>query len=501
MLLSSGSLIALAATGAGVAEVTAQDVKPAAPIGDGKPNIVVILADDLGNADLGYRGGEIKTPNIDKLAKEGVRLESFYGQPVCTPARAALMTGRYPMRHGLQTLVIFPSHTYGLPTDERTLPQALKDAGYKTAMVGKWHLGHADQKYWPQNRGFEHFYGNLVGEVDYFTKDRGGLIDWQRNGTFLKEDGYFTTQIGDEAVSLIENHEPSKPLFLYVASLAPHAPFQAPQDLLDRYPSIDNENRRTYAAMISGLDDQVGRILDALEKKGMRDNTIIIFTSDNGGATSALTATGARSEEERKESGGLALGEKPPASNGSLRGGKGTLHEGGVRVPTIVNWPRALEPRVVAEPLHMVNIMPTLLALAGGSGSTDHPFDGRDMWQTLAEGKSSPNEDILINVEPVRGALRKGNWKLVKLATLPGKTELFDLSKDPGEQNNVAADHPDIVRDLEARLMAYAKEQKPAEWIKAQPQFLGAQGKTVFDPDFDIDDAGLPHEKPVLPRS
>ncbi|MGA9198737.1 MAG: sulfatase-like hydrolase/transferase, partial [Pseudolabrys sp.] len=134
------------------------------------PNVIVILADDLGNADLGYRGSDIKTPNIDKLANEGVRLESFHGMPVCTPARAALMTGRYPMRYGLQTLVIFPNHTYGLPTDEWTLPQALKQAGYSTAMVGKWHLGHADQKFWPQNRGFDHFYGNLVGEVDYFTK-------------------------------------------------------------------------------------------------------------------------------------------------------------------------------------------------------------------------------------------------------------------------------------------------------------------------------------------
>ena len=142
---------------------------------DAKPNIVIILADDLGNADLGYRGSDIKTPNIDALAKSGVRLESFYGMPVCTPSRAELMTGRYAMRYGLETLVIFPSHTYGLPTDERTLPQALKDAGYDTDMVGKWHLGHADKKYWPQNRGFDHFYGNLVGEVDYFTKERGGI--------------------------------------------------------------------------------------------------------------------------------------------------------------------------------------------------------------------------------------------------------------------------------------------------------------------------------------
>ena len=140
-----------------------------------RPNIVVILADDLGNADLGYRGSDIKTPNIDALAKGGVRLESFYGMPASTPARAALMTGRYPMRYGLQTMVISPSQTYGLPTEERTLAQALKEAGYRTAMVGKWHLGHADQKYWPQNRGFDHFYGNLVGEVDHLTKEIGGL--------------------------------------------------------------------------------------------------------------------------------------------------------------------------------------------------------------------------------------------------------------------------------------------------------------------------------------
>jgi arylsulfatase A-like enzyme len=152
--------------------------------GASRPNIIFIMADDLGNGDLGYRGSDIKTPNIDRLAREGVRLESFHGMPVCTPSRAALMTGRYPMRYGLQTLVIFPNHTYGLPTDERTLPQALKEAGYQTSMVGKWHLGHAEKKYWPQNRGFDHFYGNLVGEVDYFTKMRGGIVDWQRDGKF-----------------------------------------------------------------------------------------------------------------------------------------------------------------------------------------------------------------------------------------------------------------------------------------------------------------------------
>lgn len=465
-----------------------------------KPNIVLILADDLGNADLGYRGSDIRTPNIDALAKGGVRLESYYGLPLCTPARAALMTGRYPMRHGLQTLVIFPSHKYGLPTDEKTLPQALKEVGYKTAMVGKWHLGHAEKKYWPQNRGFEHFYGNLIGEVDYFTKDRGGVVDWQRDGKFFKEEDHFTNLIGYEAVSLIANHDTSNPLFLYVASLAPHAPYQAPQNEIDAYKdTIKDEHRRTYAAMITGIDAQVGRIVAALEKKGMRENTVIFFTTDNGGATSALFATGARSPEERAESGGVELGTRPPASNGKLRGGKGGLHEGGVRLPAIVNWPAKLKPAVVNEPLHHVDVMPTLLALAGGKASPDHPFDGKDAWATLSEGAPSPHEDILINVEAFRGAIRKGRWKLVKVAVLPPKTELFDLLNDPGEKVNLADKHPEIVNDLEGRLMSYAKEQKMSEWLKSQVDYLGFQGETVLDPGYNID-GGLPTERPSLPK-
>ena len=465
-----------------------------------KPNIVFIMADDLGFADVGYRGSAIKTPNIDKLATEGVRMDSFYGEPVCTPSRAALMTGRYPMRYGLQTLVIFPSHTYGLATDERTLPQALKDAGYRTLMTGKWHLGHADKKYWPQNRGFDYFYGNVMGEIDYFTHDRGGVIDWQRNGQFIKEQGYYMTLIGDDAVRLIDQQDGKTPFFLYFASLAPHAPYQAPQEYKDLYPAAESKNWQSYAGMISALDEQVGRIVAALDKKGLRENTVIVFSSDNGGATSGLFAQGAKSNAERDaEEGGIEQGEKAPASNAPLSGGKGSLREGGVRVPAFVNWPGHLQPRIVNEPLDMVDIMPTLLALAGGVGSADHPMDGKDIWPTLAEGAPSPHEDILINVEAFRGAIRKGDWKLIKIALLPGKTELFDLAADPGETTNVAEQHPDIAADLEARLLAYAKQQKPSLWIKAQPAFVGAQGKTVLDPDFDIDDGGLPHEKPAAP--
>jgi arylsulfatase A-like enzyme len=463
--------------------------------GQERPNIVVILADDLGNADLGYRGSPIKTPHLDALAMSGVRLESYYGLPVCTPARAALMTGRYPMRHGLQTLVIFPSHKYGLPTDEKTLPQALKEVGYRTCMVGKWHLGHADRKYWPQNRGFDHFYGNLVGEVDYFTKERGGLIDWQRNGRFFKEEGYYTNLIGDEAVGLIEQHDTTQPLFLYFASLAAHAPYQAPQEEIDAYRNVfPDERKRTYAAMITGLDRQVGRIVAALEKRKMRENTLIFFTSDNGGATSAMFATGARPAEQRAhETEG-----KPPCSNAPFSGGKGGLREGGVRLPAFVSWPGTLKPAVVKEPLHHVDLMPTLLALVGGQGKPDKPFDGRDASATIAEGRPSPHDDILINVELFRGAIRKGQWKLLKLATLPGKTELFDLEADPGETTNLADKHPDVAHDLATRLVEYSRQAKMSEWLKSQVDYLGAQSETAFDPDYNID-AGVPNEKPALP--
>jgi arylsulfatase A-like enzyme len=496
LLLNAGSLVAATALAtAGLADPAQAQQNTVA---GSKPNIVVILAADLGSVDLGYRGSDIQTPHIDRLAHEGVRLESCYGLPLSTPARAALMTGRYPMRHGLQTLVIFPSHTYGLPTDEYTLPQALKDAGYRTAMVGKWHLGHADEKFWPQRRGFDHFYGSLVGEVDYFAKDRGGLVDWQRNGKFFREDGYATTQLGDEAVKLIEQHDESAPLFLYFASLAPQAPFQAPQPTIDAYGLIRNEARRTYAAMITELDNQVGRIVAALEKKGMRQNTLIFFTTDNGGATNPRYVS-ARSGDERKESVSVVPDETSPASNGKFRSGKGSLYEGGVRVPAIVNWPGRLDPRVVNEPLHHVDLMPTLLALAGSSGRADRLFDGRDIWASLADGAPSPHQDILINVEPARGGIRKGNWKLVKFATLPGRTELFDLVKDPGEQTNLASQNQSVVRQLEARLMDYARQQKPAEWIKAQPQLVSREGKTVFDPDFVLEDSGLPHERAAIP--
>ncbi len=194
-----------------------------------RPHIIYIVADDLGWKDVGFHGSDIKTPSIDKLAQEGARLEQFYVQPMCTPTRAALMTGRYPFRYGLQTLVIPTPGKYGLPTDERLLPQALKEAGYNTAMVGKWHLGHADRKYWPRQRGFDYHYGAVLGEIDYFTHSSTNVRDWYRNNRPVKEAGYVTQLLAKDAVARINEHDPKTPLFLYLAFTAPHAPYQAPK--------------------------------------------------------------------------------------------------------------------------------------------------------------------------------------------------------------------------------------------------------------------------------
>jgi len=255
-----------------------------------KPNIVHIVADDLGRKDVGFHGSDIKTPSLDQLAAGGARLEQFYAQPMCTPTRAALMTGRYPFRYGLQTAVILSAHTYGLPTDEWLLPQALKAAGYETAIIGKWHLGHADRKYWPRQRGFDYQYGPLIGEIDYFTHKQHGVLDWFRNNRPLKEQGYSTTLIGNDAVRLVERHDAGKPLYLYLTFNAPHTPYQAPREYLDRYKDIADPSRRAYAAMITAMDEQIGRVLAALERKHMRDNTLVIFQSDNGGTRNAMFA-------------------------------------------------------------------------------------------------------------------------------------------------------------------------------------------------------------------
>ena len=423
-----------------------------APASAQPPNIVYIISDDQGWKDVGFHGSDINTPNIDALAAGGVKLEQFYAQSFCTQTRAALMTGRYPFRYGLQTAVIPSSHAYGLATDEYLLPEALKAAGYETALIGKWHLGHGDRKYWPMQRGFDHHYGPLIGEIDYFTHEQHGVTDWFRDNQPLVEPGYSTTLLGDAAVKLIEDHDVKTPLFLDLAFNAPHAPYQAPQADIDKYAAIVDPTKRVYAAQITVMDEEIGRVVAALDKKGMRDNTLVVFQSDNGGTRNAMFS----GEQDMSK---LVI----PNDNGPYREGKGTLYEGGNRVVALANWPGHIKAgSAVAEMIHVVDILPTLVGLAGGSTAKSKPLDGLDVWGTISEGKPSPRSEVVYSIEPYRAGVRQGDWKLIWRTLLPQSIELYNIAQDPYEKTNAAAAHPDKVAALQARANELAAQaQKP----------------------------------------
>ncbi len=453
------SIFLRALAAAAIAATVVTQAAAQAPAAPAKPNIVYVVADDLGWKDVGFHGSDIRTPNIDQLANAGVKLEQFYAQPFCTPSRAALMTGRYPMRYGLQTTVIASNHSYGLPTDEWLLPQALKDAGYSTAIVGKWHLGHADRKYWPRQRGFDHQYGPLIGELDYFTHEQHHVVDWYRDNRKVIEKGYTTTLLGNDAVKLIEQHDPEKPLYLYLAFNAPHTPYQAPENYLAMYRNIQDPSRRAYAASITAMDEQIGRVVDALKKRGLRDNTLIVFQSDNGGTRNAMFA------------GELDMnGVKIPCDNGPYRDGKGSLYEGGTRVVGFANWPGRIKPGSTDEIMHVVAMYPTLTKLAGAPTQKAKPLDGLDVWATLSDGKASPRSEVVYNIEPYRAGVRQGDWKLVWRTMLPAAVELYNVRTDPSEKTNVASANPDKVAALQTRANELAAQA-------AKPLFL----TTEFD--------------------
>ncbi|MBI1374766.1 MAG: sulfatase-like hydrolase/transferase [Phycisphaera sp.] len=430
-----------------------------------KPNIVHIVADDLGWKDVGFNGcTDIKTPNIDKLASGGAKLNQFYVQSMCTPTRAALMTGRYPYRYGLQTAVIPSVADYGLDTSEWLMPQALKEAGYTTAIIGKWHLGHADKKYWPKQRGFDYQYGAMIGELDYFTHEEHGVLDWYRDNKQVKEEGYTTQLIGDDAVRYIGEQDPTKPFYLYLTFNAPHTPYQAPQEYVDRYKNIEEPTRRIYAGMVSCLDDEIGRVVAALDKRGIRDNTLIIFHSDNGGTFNAMFA-GVMADVSKI---------KIPCDNAPLRDGKGSLFEGGSRVCAAANWPGHIKAGITVDGLiHAVDLYPTLANLAGASTAKCKPLDGVDVWSTISEGSPSPRSEIVYNVEPFRASIRTGDWKLIWRTMLPSSVDLYNVAEDPSEKNNVAEAHPDKVAAMQLRINALAKDS-------VKPLFLVEQMKVVL---------------------
>lgn len=439
-----------------------------------RPNIVHIVADDLGWKDVGFNGcADIKTPNLDSLAQGGAKCEQFYAQSMCTPTRACLMTGRYPFRYGLQTAVIPGPASYGLATNEYLLPQVLKDAGYKTAIIGKWHLGHADLKYWPKQRGFDYQYGAMIGELDYYTHSDAGVLDWFRNNEPVHEEGYTTQLIGDDAVKYIESQDGKEPFYLYLTFNAPHTPYQAPKEYVDKYKSIEEPTRRIYAGMVDCLDENIGRVVAALDRKGLRENTLIIFHSDNGGTFNAMFA-GQMADLSKT---------KIPCNNGPYRDGKGSLFEGGCRVAALVNWPGHVQPGRVGGLIHVADILPTFAALAGASTDKCLALDGFNVWDALSADKPSPRTEIVYNVEPFRGAVREGDWKLIWRTLLPSSWDLYNLSDDSAEKNNLASAHPEKVAELKERIEALARDA-------AKPLFMSYVGG-----------AALKHAKPNMAGS
>jgi arylsulfatase A-like enzyme len=411
-----------------------------------KPNVVVILADDLGWADVGFHGGDIRTPNIDSLARDGVQLDRFYSCPVCSPTRSALMTGRWPMRLGTGYTVVRPWEDYGVPLEEHFLPQTFAAAGYQTAMAGKWHLGHSRRAYFPGARGFQSSYGHVNGAIDYYKHDREGGLDWHRDGRTLDEEGYSTELIGAEAVRRIRSRDKGKPFFLYVPFNAPHSPLQAPQALIDRYAAVKDERRRVFSAMVDAMDQQVGAILKTLDDEKIARDTIVLFFSDNGGPTN--------------------LG----ARNTPLRGAKATVFEGGIRVPAVMRWPGRLKPGTKSTQVMAAwDLFPTLAAAAAVKPAGKLPFDGVDLWGNLESGRSAPRSDLFFAIGQGRTqhCVIHRQWKLVR--DQDNAQMLFDLEKDPSEKQDLAASNGELVRDLAARIDQW-RALNPAQGMKFSTQ-------------------------------
>lgn len=387
------------------------------------PNIVLFVADDMGWNEVGYHGSKIATPNIDRLAKEGMRLDRFYVHPVCSPTRAALMTGRSPARFG----VLGPIGRGVVPLDEHFLPQTFRKAGYQTFMTGKWHLGTTGREFAPNARGFDHFYGCLGGVIDYFTHRGHRRLDWQRNGEAVEEEGYSTDLFAAEAIRLLKARDKKKPVFLYVPFNAPHQPAQAPEAFLDKYRERGLLGRQAgQAAAIEAMDAAIGRVLAALKDEGMAKDTLVMFFTDNGS--------------------GLLRRRGAPEGQLALRGGKGSVLEGGIRVPAVLRWPGVIRAGAKCEQLISAqDLLPTLAAAAGIKPANQKPLDGVNLWPAIAANKPVARAPVVVAGRYGEFAVLRGQWKLI---VDRGEVSLFDVQKDPTESNEVSAQHPLIAAEL-----------------------------------------------------
>ena len=405
--------------------INAQD-----PAENKKPNIIVVLTDDQGWADVGFNGAtDIPTPNLDKLASEGVIFDNGYVlHPYCSPSRAGLLTGRYQARFGHDCNMPYDAEnnaTVGTPLSEKMIPEALKEQGYRTSAIGKWHLGDHPSLH-PIHQGFDHWFGFVGGGMNYWGKPDGLLKTIVRNGKPVPQNElqYLTDDFTDEAIDFItKNNE--KPFFMYLAYNAPHTPDHATKQYLEHTKHIEYGGRSIYAAMVNAVDAGVGRIDSTLAANGMKENTILVFLSDNGGRTQH-------------------------ADNRPYRGHKGMLFEGGIKVPFFITWPKKLNKgQHYKKPISSLDLLPTFLEAVGGQLKNEKQLDGTSLLPYILEGKTSNPHDTLFwrSVGGFEYAVRIGDFKLYKSA-YKNKTLLFNLETDPWERNDVAEKHPELITKL-----------------------------------------------------
>ncbi|XP_067685529.1 arylsulfatase B-like [Haliotis asinina] len=447
-------------------------------------HIVFIVADDLGWNDVGLHNPDMITPNIDRLAREGVILNQSYVQPLCSPSRSAFMSGYYPFKTGLQHMVILNYQPVCLPLNITILPQKLKELGYATHIVGKWHNGFCSWNCTPTYRGFDSFFGYYNAQEDYYTHTTAGFLDYRNNTSPERtENGtYSTFRFTDVAIDIIQRHDKNQPLFLYLPFQAVHAPIEVPPQYEALYPNVKTEDRRKFCGMVSALDEAVGNITKTLTDSGLMDDTLILFTADNGGW---ITEHG---------------------NNYPLRGGKFTVYEGGTRAVAFLHGSGLENNGTVFDGLiHAVDWLPTLTAAAGGTPESDR--DGFNLWPSLSTGSPSPRTEVVYNYDshtlPTEGhaAIRVGDYKLIdgypglytgwykpeqvtsdlnltNIKDWATKYQLFNLKDDPTEHNDLSTSHPDIVKQLAARLAWYEKQAVPPNYPllpdpKSNPQLYG----------------------------
>ncbi len=425
------------------------------------PNIVVIVSDDMGYADIGIHGSkDIPTPNIDELARGGIRFtDAYVSGPYCSPTRAGLLTGRYQQRFGHE---FNPDrrptdpHEFGLPVGELTIADHFKPAGYRTALFGKWHLGKGEE-FHPMARGFDEFFGFLDGDHSYVDPEPFGSDPVLDRKKPVAETDYLTEAFTNRAVDFIKRQR-TNPIFLYLAYNAVHTPMQAPSKYLDRFPHITDRTRRTYAAMLSAMDDGIGRVLAALRESGLEENTLVIFFNDNGGPTMAGTTING-------------------SSNAPLRGSKRQTWEGGIRVPFIIRWKgRLAEGKTDSRPIIQLDVLPTALAAAGIKKRSNVVLDGVNLLPFLTDKRTGVPHGSLYWRLGEHMAIRKGDWKLVK--TLEGRlyaadprtdrdlsgAQLYNLANDVKESKNLASENPKKVAELVADWKQWSKKLATPLW-------------------------------------